>query len=178
MSFIVNKHQFKDEPQTNEMIYKNAAIREQMKSCILAWLAANWVVLGFFVPFLNMSSCVLTILEQVCRIHHTQVGASSYHFTTNQSIPPARPLFNLYLFSPFPFSPTSLTAVKRSQTMDGNESNAHCAPCAGKSDWLTEGSDCKIPTPATSAMNGLNHWWLGHYHQLPSWRFTLTSWFL
>ena len=62
--------------------------------------------------------------------------------------------------------------------MRSNESSAHCAPCAGKRDRLTEGSDCRAPSAATSAVNGLNHWWLGHYHQLPSWRFTLTSWFL
>ncbi|KAK2921210.1 hypothetical protein Q8A73_000695 [Channa argus] len=51
----------------------------------------------------------------------------------------------------------SCLQFERGQTMDGNESNAHCAPCAAESDWLTKGSDCKASTPATSAMNGLNH---------------------
>lgn len=61
------------------------------------------------------------------------------------------------LFLPFLSLPLSLHPFERSQTMDRNGSNAHCAPCADKSDWLTEGSDCKAATPATSAMNGLNH---------------------
>lgn len=91
-------------------------------------------------------------------MRRTQVGARFHGFTINKSIPPARPLFNLYLsFSLSSLSHFSYSRFNGGQTMDGNESNAHCDPRGRESDCLTEGSDCEAPTPATSAMNGLNH---------------------
>lgn len=103
--------------------------------------ASDRVVLAFFVPPLFFKTRHLgswpSCSQSAAYEHYTQVGASSYQFTINQSIPPTRPLFNLYLFSPFPLSPTFLQPFERGRTMDGNESNAHCAPCAGRK-WLAD----------------------------------------
>lgn len=99
-------------PHTWDHLYK-AAISGPMKSCNIIITASDEVVSAFFVPSFKTRHLGSwpSRSKSAAYIHDTQVGAGFYRFTINQSIPPARQLFNLHLLSSFPPSLTCPPAV-------------------------------------------------------------------